>query len=274
MIKTRMAGAGRILSRLFPYRRTYVPATGVRKRIENAAHRGASGFAPENTLAAFDLALEMKADYIEVDVQRTKDGELVIIHDTKVDRTTNGTGYVWDYSLEELKKLDAGQWKGRKFAGEQIPTLREVLDRYGGKVGFLIELKEPGFYPGIEKQVAELIREYNFERPQKGKVIIQSFSYSSIKKMKELLPDVPVGILAAHKSQTTMENLLEVSVYADWFNPHYSIVTKELVEQVHSLGMKMASWTARSRKATNFLLDMGVDTIITDYPDYVSSRIH
>src|SRR5699024_1122413 len=111
--------------------------------------RGASGYAPENTIAAFDKAVEMKADYFELDVQRSKDGQLVLIHDTTVDRTTNGTGAVKDLTLKELKSLDAGSWFDEKYAGEKIPTLGETLDRHRGKIKILIELKSPSLYPGI-----------------------------------------------------------------------------------------------------------------------------
>jgi len=148
------------------------PTGGERKQVENVAHRGASGYAPENTIAAYDLAVDMKADYIEIDVQRSKDGELVSIHDNTVNRTTDGTGKVRDLTFEQLRALDAGSWKGERFAGEQIPTFDEILDRYHGKVGILIELKSPELYPGIEEQVTEAIKERNLDKPQNKKIII------------------------------------------------------------------------------------------------------
>src|SRR3954452_5816424 len=116
-------------------------SNGELRKVHIIAHRGASGYAPENTIAAFDKALEIKTDYIEIDVQRSKDGKLVIIHDHKVDRTTNGTGYVRDLTYEQLKRLDAGSWNGPQFSGEKIPSFEEILDRYHGKIGILIELK-------------------------------------------------------------------------------------------------------------------------------------
>src|SRR5699024_1345628 len=103
------------------------------KKMVNIAHRGASGYAPENTMAAFDKAFEMKADYIEIDVQMTKDKELVAIHDTTVNRTTNGVGAVGDYTLEELQKIDAWSWFSDDFSSEQIPIFGEILDIYRGK---------------------------------------------------------------------------------------------------------------------------------------------
>jgi glycerophosphoryl diester phosphodiesterase len=245
---------------------------GERKQVDNVAHRGAAGYAPENTIAGFDLAVDMKADYIEIDVQRSKDGELVVIHDTTVDRTTDGTGKVGDLTLQQLQRLDAGSWKGDSFAGESIPTFEEILERYHGKVGILIELKAPELYPGIEEQVAEALKERNLDQPQNEKIIIQSFNFQSMKKMDQLLPKVPIGVLTSNRTHTTPEALKEFSTYAEWFNPSYGIVTEEVVDKVHGLDMQIGSWTVRSQEAADFLFDMNVDAIITDYPDYVDLR--
>ncbi|MCM3744132.1 glycerophosphodiester phosphodiesterase [Sporosarcina luteola] len=248
------------------------PTTGQRKQVENVAHRGATGYAPENTIAAFDLAVEMKADYIEIDVQRSNDGELVVIHDTTVDRTTDGTGQVGELTFEQLRSLDAGSWYGEKFAGEHIPTFEEILDRYRGKIGILVELKAPELYPGIEEQVADALLERNLDKPQNEKIIIQSFNFTSMKMMDQLLPRVPIGVLTSNRADTTLDALQEFSTYADWFNPSYGIVTEELVNDGHYLGMKIGSWTVRSQEAADFLFEMGVDAIITDCPDYVDPR--
>ncbi|MGN7400161.1 glycerophosphodiester phosphodiesterase [Cytobacillus praedii] len=275
MSKKLLIGTGVAFSLLFsPFSQAFAeePTVGERKQVDNVAHRGAAGYAPENTIAGFDLAVEMKADYIEIDVQRSKDGEIVVIHDTTVDRTTDGTGKVGDLTFEQLRSLDAGSWKGEQFAGEPIPTFEEILDRYHGKVGILIELKAPELYPGIEKQVAEALKERNLDKPQNEKIIIQSFNFESMKSMDQLLPKVPIGVLTSNLKDTTAEALQEFSTYADWFNPSYGIVTEELVNQVHSLGMQIGSWTVRSQEAADFLFDMKVDAIITDYPDYVDPR--
>lgn len=275
MSKKLLVGTGMALSLLLsPFSQSFAeqPTVGERKQVSNVAHRGATAYTPENTIAAFDLAVDMKADYIEIDVQRSKDGELVLIHDTTVDRTTDGTGKVGDLTLEQLRSLDAGSWKGDQFAGEPIPTFEEILDHYHGKIGILIELKAPELYPGIEEQVAAALIERNLHKPQNEKIIIQSFNFESIKKMDQLLPKVPIGILTSNRADTTLEALQEFSTYADWFNPSYGIVTKELVNQVHSLGMQIGSWTVRSQEAADFLFEMGVDAIISDYPDYVDPR--
>lgn len=275
MSKKLLVGTGMALSLLLsPFSQSFAeqPTVGERKQVSNVAHRGATAYAPENTIAAFDLAVDMKADYIEIDVQRSKDGELVLIHDTTVDRTTDGTGKVGDLTLEQLRSLDAGSWKGEQFAGEPIPTFEEILGHYHGKIGILIELKAPELYPGIEEQVAAALIERNLHKPQNEKIIIQSFNFESIKKMDQLLPKVPIGVLTSNRADTTLEALQEFSTYADWFNPSYGIVTEELVNQVHSLGMQIGSWTVRSQEAADFLFEMGVDAIISDYPDYVDPR--
>jgi len=275
MSKKLLIGTGVAFSLLFsPLSQAFAeePTVGERKQVDNVAHRGATAYAPENTIAAFDLAVDMKADYIEIDVQRSKDGELVLIHDTTVDRTTDGTGKVGELTFEQLRSLDAGSWKGEQYEGEPIPTFEEILDRYRGKVGILIELKAPELYHGIEKQVAEALKERNLDKPQNEKIIIQSFNFESMKTTNELLPLVPIGVLTSNRVHTTPEALQEFSTYADWFNPSYGIVTEELVNQVHSLGMKIGSWTVRSQEAADFLFEMKVDAIITDYPDYVDPR--
>ncbi|OVE34205.1 glycerophosphodiester phosphodiesterase [Priestia aryabhattai] len=274
MNKKLLAGAGLAFTLLFsPLSQAFAAeTTGDLRKVDNVAHRGASAYAPENTIAAFDKAVEMKADYIEIDVQRSKDGKLVVIHDTTVDRTTDGSGKVGNLTFKELRNLDAGSWKGEQFTGAQIPTFDEILDRYHGKIGILIELKAPELYPGIEENIARTLKERNLDKPRNEKIIVQSFNHNSMKKMNELLPKVPIGVLTSSSADTTEQALQEFLTYADYFNPSYGIVTPNLVNQVHSLGMKIGSWTVRSQEAADFLLDVGVDAIITDYPDYVDPR--
>jgi glycerophosphoryl diester phosphodiesterase len=240
------------------------------QQIVNVAHRGASGHAPENTLSAFDKALEMKADYIEIDVQMTQDGELVVIHDTTVDRTTNGTGAVGDYTLNEIQQLDAGSWFGEEFAGERIPTFEEIIDRYRGKIGILIELKSPEQYPGVEEKVAEALMQRNMYKPNNSKIIIQSFNHESVQRSKELLPNIPHGVLAGLTwADITDEQLAQFATYADYFNPNMNIVTDELVDRVHFAGMKIFPYTVRAQEQADNLFKLGVDGIVTDFPEYV-----
>ncbi|ASV67076.1 MULTISPECIES: glycerophosphodiester phosphodiesterase [Cytobacillus] len=239
------------------------------KEIANVAHRGASGYAPENTIAAFDLAVAMGADYIEIDVQRSKDGKLVILHDTTVDRTTDGTGKVGDLDFKELRQLDAGSWKGEEFAGEKIPSFDEVLDRYKGKIGILIELKAPELYPGIEKQMTKALKKRKMDKPKREEVIVQSFNFESMKLANKLLPRMPIGVLTSSPNDVSDEALKAFRKYADYFNPSIGLVNEELVKKVRKNKMKIQSWTVRTPEAAQFLKEMKVDGIITDYPDYV-----
>ncbi|WP_438804707.1 glycerophosphodiester phosphodiesterase [Oceanobacillus saliphilus] len=243
---------------------------GKQQEVANVAHRGASGHAPENTMAAFDKAFEMKADYIEIDVQMTSDGELIAIHDTTVNRTTNGSGFVGDFTLEEIQQLDAGSWFGQEFAGEQIPTFEEIVDAYRGKIGILIELKSPELYPGMEEKVADALIERNMHRPSNHKIIIQSFNHESVQTSKELLPNVPHGVLAGLTwANVTDEQLAQFATYADYFNPNMNIVTDGLVERVHDIGMEIFPYTVRTQEQADNLFELGVDGIITDFPEFV-----
>jgi len=240
------------------------------QEMVNVAHRGASGHAPENTMSAFQKGFEMKADYIEIDVQMTKDGELVVIHDTTVNRTTNGTGKVGDLTFEEIRQLDAGSWFSEAYAGESIPTFEEVLGEFRGKVGILIELKSPELYPGIEEKIADAVIERNMDKSNSNKIIMQSFNHESVKKSKELLPNLSHGVLAgASWANVTKEQLSGFATYADYFNPNMNIVTDDLVGDVHEAGLEIFPYTSKSQEQALNLFDLNVDGIITDYPEHV-----
>jgi len=158
------------------------------------AHRGASAYAPENTLAAFQLALEQGADGIELDVNLTTDGHVVVIHDSIVDRTTNGSGEVRDMELKTLKSFDAGSWFAPKFKGEKVPTLDEVLKLVGEDVFTNIELKPKYFISPLDQlpgKVAALVEKHNLD----NKIIFSSFNPWALIKIHRLLPSVPVGLL-------------------------------------------------------------------------------
>ena len=240
------------------------------QKMVNIAHRGASGHAPENTMEAFQKGVEMKSDYIEIDVQMTKDGELIVIHDTTVDRTTNGTGKVGDLTLEEFEQLDAGSWFSEAYAGEEVPTFEEVLDAFRGKTGILIELKAPELYPGVEEKIADALIERNMSKPNNNKIIIQSFNHESMKKSKELLPNLSHGVLTGGSwANVTEEQLAQFATYADYFNPTMNIVTHELVSDVHEAGMDIFPYTSRTQEQAWRLFDLNVDGIITDFPEHV-----
>jgi glycerophosphoryl diester phosphodiesterase len=235
------------------------------KRILNIAHRGASGSAPENTIAAFDKALEMNADYIELDVQMSKDGRLVVIHDSTVDRTTNGTGMVKEMTLKELQCLDAGAWFHHTYQHQQIPTLEEVLDRYDHKeIGFLIELKDPELYPGIEIKIARVIEKAKNKNP----IIVQSFDQQAIKRFCKVAPFIPTGILLnLWENPITDEKLKKFASYVHYVNPYFSLVDTELVRRVKKHKMNIFTWAVNNRMTVQYLKDLNVDGIVTDYPD-------
>ncbi|OYD09162.1 glycerophosphodiester phosphodiesterase [Paludifilum halophilum] len=221
-------------------------------------------------MAAFEKAVEMKSDYFELDVQRSRDGKLVVMHDTTVDRTTDGTGQVRDLTLKQLKSLDAGSWFSPEFRGERIPTLEEVLDRFRGtRAGILIELKSPELYPGIEAQVAHLLKKKRMHK-RHGKVIVQSFNHQSMKRYHRLQPTVPVGVLVSYtqyKDGITDEELKEFTAYADYVNPNKALVDSELVDRIHRRNMKILPYTVRNQESADQLIQAGVDGIITDFPE-------
>ncbi|MFC4076866.1 glycerophosphodiester phosphodiesterase [Salinithrix halophila] len=236
----------------------------------NVAHRGASGYAPENTLAAFDKAVKMRADYFELDVQRTKDGHLVLMHDNTVDRTTNGSGEVKDLTLKEIRQLDAGSWFSSQYAGEKVPTLEEVLDRYRYQpINILIELKKPELYPGIEKQVALMLLKKGVSfRP--GKIIVQSFNHDSLRTYHRLQPWVQTGVLVSlteYRKGVSDEKLREWKEFSDYVNPNYKLVDDRLVNRVHQNRMKILPYTIRSKATADEVRATGVDGFITDYPE-------
>ncbi len=247
-------------------------------RVQDIAHRGGAAYAPENTMAAFMNAFLLKADYFELDVAMTKDGVLVVIHDDTVDRTTDGTGKVAELTYDYIRTLDAGSWFSPEFAGEHVPTLGEVLNTFRGKIGILIEIKDPSIYPGIEQKVADELTKRNMDKPENGKIIVQSFDWGSMQLFHEILPDVPVGVLAYLAAQVTDEALAEAATYADYVNPMlgdpnyppiYDRVTPALIDRIHDYGMGILVWTVDTPADIAWLVKAHVDGIITDNPDYV-----
>lgn len=239
-------------------------------KLLRIAHRGASGYAPENTLAAFDKAVEMKCDYIELDIHLSKDRKIVVIHDNTVDRTTDSSGKVCDLTLAELQQLDAGSWFDKRFKGETIPTLDEVLERYRGKIGILIEVKDPSSSPGIEDELAKLLQSKNMDKPNNDKIIVQSFDHKSIRYFKSIMPNIPVGVLLSYRiTEIPDKELDEFNQYADYVNPNYRIVNNILVKRIHNRNMKINPWTVNNPKTVIKLIRDKVDGIISNYPDIV-----
>lgn len=245
------------------------------KEVKTIAHRGASGYAPENTLAAYDKAVAMKADYIEIDLQLTKDGHLVSIHDNTLARTTNGNGFIGTTTLSKIKQLDAGSWFSPEFKNEKVPTFDEILSRYkGARTGILIEVKSPEIYPGIEHKIKATLEKYHMTNGANNKIIIQSFNHDYIRKSKALLPRIKHGVLISAASFKTSDTYLKsFSNYADFYNPSYKLINKSLVDRAHRAGLKVEPYTVRKKEQVGPLLEAGVDGIITDYPDFVTNTV-
>lgn len=247
-------------------------------RVVDVAHRGGAAYAPENTMAAFMNGFELKADFIELDVAMTMDGVLVVIHDDTVDRTTDGTGKVAELTYDYIRTLDAGSWFSSEFAGEHVPTLGEVFDTFRGKIGILIEIKDPTFYPGIEQKVADELIKRNMHKPENGKIIVQSFNFDAVQLFHTILPEVPVGVLTYLVSHHTPQALAEFATYADYVNPflgasgypsYIDHVTPDLIDRIHQYGMGIMVWTVDNPADIAWLVKSQVDGIITDNPDYV-----
>ncbi len=238
--------------------------TPTSKPFKNIGHRGAAGHAPENTLSSFKKALELGADTLELDVHLSKDGELIVMHDPKVDRTTNGTGYIKDLTVEELKHLDAGKLF-EEYRGEKIPLLQEVFDLAKGKATFVIEIKNgPIFYPGIEGKLVQLIEKNDLV----DDVIVIAFYHPSLKKIKELNPRIKTGILFVGAFIDPWAVAEQVG--ADALHPMYEYVTEEMVTAAHKRGYVVHPWTINDPVQLEQWHKYGVDGITSDYPDSLS----
>ncbi|MTI71530.1 MAG: glycerophosphodiester phosphodiesterase [Firmicutes bacterium] len=231
------------------------------------AHRGASGYAPENTIESFKKALILKSDGIELDVHLTKDKKLVVCHDEKVNRTTNGKGYIKDLNLKELKKLDAGSWFDKKFKNVTIPTLEEVLDLIKDKNIFLnIELKNNIiFYEDIEKKVIDTIKKYNIKN-----CIISSFNHYSLLKVKKIDSNIKTGILYFSNLVDPFDYALKLEAFS--IHPSYNNVDSNLMKESINKNIKINTFTVNDKNKMKFLRNK-VNGIITNYPDIAKDII-
>lgn len=248
-------------------------------RVVNTAHRGAMGHAPENTLAAFRLGVEQGSDLIEADVQRSRDGVLVLMHDTTLARTTNveqvfpdrAPWRVSDFTYEEIQRLDAGSWFSEDFAGERVPTMTEMVRLLRPtRAGILMELKSPALYPGIEEQVAGEFASfpgYVESAVRAGRLVVQSFDWKSMARYQALQSVVPVGLLGRPDEAL----LPELSTWADQINPSFRTFDAAYVDTVHRLGMTVHTYTVNRAADMHVVLDRGVDGVITNHPDVLES---
>lgn len=235
------------------------------------AHRGASAYAPEHTIAAYDLAIEMAADYIEQDLQMTSDGVLVVMHDATLDRTTSCSGLVIERALHELEPCDAGSWFSHDFRGARIPTLRELFERYGKTARYYIETKNPDEAPGMEAALLALISEFGLRdgAVEKWQVLIQSFSRDSLLKMRRLDPELPLIQLVADDqgSDLIRAQLTDIRGYAVGIGPARASVDSALVDAVHDQGLVIHPYTVNEPAEMRRLMALGVDGMFTDCPD-------
>ena len=229
--------------------------------VLTVAHRGSSAYAPENTLPAMQLAVDSGCDLVEVDVQRTRDGALVLVHDTDLERTTGRRAAVADVTLEELRRLDAGSWFSQVYAGARVPTLDELLDLLDGQpTGLLLEIKRPDLSPGIAVDVARLLRA---RRTPLEDVVVQSFDHHVMRQFSRYAPEFTVGLLG----HPPVRRLREVARWASYVNPHHRRATSGYVAAVQAAGMRSMVWTVDRDADLHRALALGVDGVISNRPD-------
>ncbi|MEV5884475.1 glycerophosphodiester phosphodiesterase family protein [Streptomyces sp. NPDC052020] len=250
------------------------------------AHRGASAYAPENTLAAVDKAAELGIRWVENDVQRTKDGELVVLHDDSLRRTTDveevfpdrAPWKVKDFTAAEIARLDAGSWFGPAYAGARVPTLEQYVrrvERHHQKL--LLEIKNPGLYPGIERQTLKVLANEGWldRRHVAHRLIVQSFSAGSVRTVHELKPAVKTGFLGA----PPVAELPSYAAFTDQINPSHASLSADYVSAVHASAgphgkpLEVFTWTVDDAGRARQVAGYGVDGIITNKPDVVRGAV-
>lgn len=235
------------------------------------AHRGGSKWAPENTMAAFRKCKENGVYGIELDIQRCKSGELVVIHDEDLKRTTNGAGLIKDTNYSDLSKVDAGSWFGEQFKNERVPLLSEVLNLLDGRVVLNIEIKNtPVAYPGIEVDLLKVLADYKYPET----IIISSFDHEVLKRLHDKNPNYAIALLGD-------PILCDVGQYAKTvgataWHPYFGSMRKDVIDSAHESNLKVNVWTPNKENEWEQLISQGVDGIVTDDPkalsDYIANR--
>lgn len=227
-------------------------------------HRGAMGHAPENTFVSFELALAQGAEVIELDVHLTADDQLVVIHDHRLERTTDGWGSVRDQTLAELKRFDASVNAGPAHGGQQIPSLDEVLAWARTRCALDIEIKGgPLPYPGIHERVVELVRRYAMT----DRVMVISFDHPTVSRVKALAPEIAVGTLYTCRPIDPVRMAQDAG--ADAIMPFWVYCDRQTVQQAQDAGLSVHPWATSELEAIAALADLGVDSICSDHPDRV-----
>lgn len=242
------------------------------------AHRGAMGYAPENTMAAIKLGIELGAKSIEIDLRQTKDNIPVALHDATISSTTNGSGNIKNILFDDLKKLDAGSWFDSKFSSETVPSLQEIIGILPDSVMLIIEFKEGNdTYPGIEENVISLIRNNKFE----SQTILKSFDPNVLERLRKLAPEIPLLYVYTFRLPwlgmiidrgITFGSIFNID--AEYLQPHRFFLSKSFVKEAQACGYKIVSWGVNSEEEIIESLDYGVDGIETDYPDRVLKLVN
>lgn len=231
------------------------------------AHRGASASAPENTIAAFELALAEGADAIELDVHLSKDDHLVVIHDFSLERTTDGTGPVREHTVRELKRLDAGGWYGRRFQGQRLQTLHEVLERFRDRTRFWIELKTGSdLYPGIEERLVGAVEIYDVV----DRSLLQSLDHAALARLRGFNREVRLGALVEHPP---LDPAVVAPGLAQAICPAMGLLTEADLSRIRGAGLDCYVWTVNEPAQMDRLVEWGVSGIITDRPEVLRRRL-
>ena len=237
--------------------RQLIEGLTLQDHVSIIAHRGASGAAPENTLAAIREALRQGADWVEIDVQESADGEVVVLHDSDLKKVAGRDLKIWDATLPDLADIDIGSWFDPRFSGERVPTLRQVLDLCRGSAGVVIELKYYGHNERLEERVAAVVEAAGME----DDVMLMSLDYAGTQRMRELRPDWPVGLLTS-----VMAGKLE-KLALDFYAVNTRFGSRQFVGRAHQQGRRVMVWTVNDGVSMSQMMSRGVDGVITDYPD-------
>jgi glycerophosphoryl diester phosphodiesterase len=233
------------------------------------AHRGSSGTAPENTIAAFTSAVNAGVDMIELDIRMTKDFHLVVIHDRDVQRTTNGAGFVWDMTLQDLRFLDAGSWFSPRFRAERIPTLREVMDMLPARVGLNIEVKtdgDPRKKHALEESLVLTLREQRME----GRVLVSSFDHNHLRRLHRLDPDLHLGVLYVPlRDLARKPSSIAHRVGGKAFICSRTQIRKRFVDDAHRHDIFVGVYGVNTLRQLAQVKRYGVDAVVSDYPEQI-----
>ena len=229
------------------------------------AHRGASGHAPENTMAAFRKAVELGARFIETDLQMTRDAQFVAMHDSTVERTSNGRGAVREMTMAQIRELDAGKWFDRTFMGEHVPTLEDILV-FGREADIVLylEIKYEVAYGLHHSLAAELT-----SKGDAARIVLLSFSPTTLDGIRQFDRTLMTGLLVEDVHPDSIK--LALGVGARQFCPRADLVTPEIVAEAHQAGLQVATWTANKPDEMRRLVQAGVDGVMTDFPDRLQS---